>query len=57
MTTMHAVVAHGPYDYRHEEVPVPTIGPGEILLKVLACGICAGDTKSFHGGIRIWRTS
>ena len=57
MTTMHAVVAHGPYDYRHEEVPVPTIGPGEILLKVLACGICAGDTKSFHGGIRIWGTS
>lgn len=57
MTTMNALVAHGPQDYRYEQVPVPTIGADEVLLKVLACGICAGDIKSFHGGIRIWGTS
>lgn len=54
---MHALVAHGPRDYRYQEVPVPAVGRGEILLKVLACGVCAGDVKSFHGGIRIWGTS
>ncbi len=57
MTTMRALVAHGPGDYRHQEVPIPVVGQGEILLKVLACGICAGDVKSYHGGIRIWGTS
>ncbi len=57
MRTMKALRAHAPGDYRLEEVPVPQVGPGETLLKVLACGICAGDTKSFHGGIRIWGTS
>lgn len=55
--SMKAVVAHAPFDYRVEEVPVPVVGPGEVLLKVLACGVCAGDVKSFHGGIRIWGTS
>lgn len=57
MATMHALVAHGPNDYRYERVPVPQVGEGEVLLKVLACGICAGDVKSLHGGIRIWGTS
>ena len=55
--TMYALVAHAPFDYRYEEVPIPEIGPGEILLKVKACGICAGDLKAYHGGIRIWGTS
>ncbi|MFV0429904.1 MAG: alcohol dehydrogenase catalytic domain-containing protein [Arachnia sp.] len=57
MATMNALVAHGPHDYRYEQVPVPAVGQGEVLLKVLACGVCAGDVKSFHGGIRIWGTS
>ncbi|HOB05731.1 MAG TPA: alcohol dehydrogenase catalytic domain-containing protein [Propionibacteriaceae bacterium] len=57
MSTMKAVVAHAPGDYRYEDVPVPEVGPGEALMKVAACGVCAGDIKSFHGGIRIWGTS
>ncbi len=57
MTTMHALVAHAPLDYRYEEVALPTIGDHELLLKVLACGVCAGDVKAYHGGIRIWGTS
>lgn len=54
---MNALVAHGPFDYRYHEMPVPSVGEGEILLKVIACGVCAGDIKSYHGGIRIWGTS
>ena len=40
--TMKALVCHGPHDYRLDEIPVPEIGPEEILVKVKACGICAG---------------
>lgn len=52
--TMKALVSYAPYDYRYEEVPVPKTQAGEMLLKVKACGICAGDIKAYHGGIRIW---
>jgi len=41
--TMHAAVLHAPGDLRYEAVPVPSIGPGEVLIKVAACGICASD--------------
>lgn len=54
---MKALLSYAPYDNRYEDVPVPTIGDGEILLKVKGCGICAGDIKAYHGGIRIWGTS
>ena len=52
--TMHAVVTHGIHDYRLEQVPVPQPGPGELLVQVEACGICAGDLKAFMGGERFW---
>jgi 2-desacetyl-2-hydroxyethyl bacteriochlorophyllide A dehydrogenase len=51
---MQAVVAHGIGDYRFEQVPRPTAGPGELVVKVEACGICAGDLKAFQGGERFW---
>lgn len=51
--TMKAVRVHGIQDYRLEEVPVPQIGPGEVLIRVLATGICASDVKTFHGA-RVW---
>jgi len=51
--TMRAVVVYGPKDYRLEEKPVPKIGPEEILVKVLATGICASDVKTFYG-FRVW---
>jgi 2-desacetyl-2-hydroxyethyl bacteriochlorophyllide A dehydrogenase len=50
---MKAVVVHGIRDYRYEEIPVPRPGPGEVLVKVRASGICAGDVKTFHGH-RVW---
>jgi threonine dehydrogenase-like Zn-dependent dehydrogenase len=54
---MKAVVSYAPYDNRYEDWEKPAAGAGEIVLKVKGCGICAGDVKAYHGGIRIWGTS
>jgi len=54
--TMKAVRVHSPHDYRLEELKTPTIGPGEVLIKVLAAGICASDLRTFHGA-RVWGSS
>ena len=51
---MKAVVCHSLDDYRIEQVPIPQVGPGEILLKVEACGVCAGDIKCAAGEKRFW---
>ncbi|QKS13610.1 zinc-binding dehydrogenase [Curtobacterium sp. Csp1] len=53
-TTMRAVVVHGPGDYRLEERPVPQPGPGELLLRTDAVGICASDLKCYHGAAKFW---
>lgn len=54
---MKALVSYAPFDNRYEDYPMPKVTQGEILLKVIGCGICAGDIKSYHGGIRIWGTT
>merc|ERR1719500_1555805 len=51
---MFAVVVHGKEDYRYEEVDVPEPGPLEVLVKVEAVGICAGDAKTYDGATRFW---
>ena len=51
---MQAVVCYGPEDYRVTEVPVPAAGPGEALIAVEAVGICASDSKCFHGAPMFW---
>jgi L-iditol 2-dehydrogenase len=33
---------------RVEEVPVPEVGDGEVLIKVAACGICGTDIKKIY---------
>ncbi len=43
--TMRAAVYKGNSVVEVEEVPVPSIGPGEILVRVEACGICNTDLK------------
>jgi L-iditol 2-dehydrogenase len=43
--TMHAAVYRGSSTIGVEEVPTPEIGPGEILVRVEACGICNTDLK------------
>ncbi|MER3405419.1 MAG: hypothetical protein C4289_09910, partial [Chloroflexota bacterium] len=37
---MKAARLYGPRDLRVEEVPEPSPGPGEVLIKVRACGVC-----------------
>lgn len=51
---MKAVVAYAPGDYRFEMVDTPRAGEGEMILKVEACGICAGDTKAYKGAPSFW---
>ncbi|MEW6048975.1 MAG: alcohol dehydrogenase catalytic domain-containing protein, partial [Bacillota bacterium] len=41
--TMKAAVLHGPGRIVVENVPVPTLGPGEALVAVRAAGICGSD--------------
>jgi len=48
--TMRAVVYRGVNEMRLETVPVPAIGPGELLVKVATCGICGTDLKKIHTG-------
>jgi L-iditol 2-dehydrogenase len=48
--TMRAAVYRGVNDVRVETVPVPSIGPGEVLIKVATCGICGTDLKKIHTG-------
>jgi L-iditol 2-dehydrogenase len=43
--TMRAGVYRDKGVVRVEEVPVPEIGEGEVLIKVAACGICGTDIK------------
>jgi len=52
--TMRAVVCHGPEDYRLEEVPVPTAGPGEVVVRIDAAGVCASDVKCYTGAPMFW---
>ena len=48
--TMRAAVYRGVNDVRVETVPVPEIGPGEVLIRVAACGVCGTDLKKIHTG-------
>src|SRR3979490_3249614 len=48
--TMLAAVYRGVNDVRVETVPVPTIGPGELLLRVHTCGVCGTDLKKIATG-------
>ena len=48
--TMLAAVYRGVNDVRTEEIAVPEIGPGEVLLRIDTCGICGTDLKKIHTG-------
>src|ERR1700719_2477437 len=49
-STMKAAVYRGANDVRLEEVSVPEIGMGEILVRVHTCGICGTDLKKIATG-------
>ncbi len=48
--TMQAAVYRGVNDVRLETVPVPKIGPGEMLVRVHSCGVCGTDLKKISTG-------
>ncbi|MFQ5990196.1 MAG: zinc-binding dehydrogenase [Candidatus Methylomirabilales bacterium] len=47
---MKAVVFHRPGEIRFEEVPTPTPGPGEVLVRVGAALTCGTDLKTYRRG-------
>lgn len=48
---MEALVIHSPLDLRVEDVPTPTVGPGQVRVRVRAGGICGSDLHYYqHGG-------
>jgi L-iditol 2-dehydrogenase len=40
---VRAIIYHRHDDIRLEEVPIPAIGPGELLVRVAGCGLCGSD--------------
>ena len=52
--TMKSVRCYGPSDYRLEEIPLPVVGPGEVLVRITSAGICAGDVKCYGGAPLFW---
>lgn len=48
---MRAAVYRGHGEIRVEEVPTPTIGGGELLVRVESCGICHTDLKKIESNL------
>jgi D-arabinose 1-dehydrogenase-like Zn-dependent alcohol dehydrogenase len=47
-TRMRVAMYYNNMDVRLEEMPTPKIGPGELLVKVLASGICGSDVMEWY---------
>jgi L-iditol 2-dehydrogenase len=45
---MRVAVYYNNHDVRLEERPVPQTGPGEVLVKVIASGICGSDVLEWY---------
>ena len=45
---MRVAMYHNNRDVRLEEIPKPVIGPGEILVKIMASGICGSDVMEWY---------
>ncbi len=48
---MRAAVARGREQLAIDERPVPEPGPGEVRLRLRACGICGTDLHFYHAGL------
>src|SRR3974390_2020395 len=49
MTSMRACVFHGANDIRVEDVPKPTAGPGEAIIRITLTTICGTDVHILKG--------
>jgi len=47
-TEIQVAMYYNNRDVRLEEIPTPKIGPGELLVKVLASGICGSDVMEWY---------
>jgi len=47
---MKAAVIYNPGDVKVVELDVPSPGPGEVLIKVAACGVCGTEHTLYTGG-------
>ena len=45
---MRVAMYYSNHDVRVEEMPIPQIGPGELLVRVEACGICGSDVMEWY---------
>ncbi len=45
---MRVAMYYNNKDIKVEEMAVPKIGPGEVLLKILACGVCGSDVMEWY---------
>lgn len=52
---MKVAVVHGPGDLRVDEVARPVVGPGDVVIKVAAAGICGTDLHFRSMGTRFGR--
>ena len=48
INTMLAVEYHSNDDVRIVDLPIPAIGPGELLVQLQACGLCASDVMEWY---------
>jgi (R,R)-butanediol dehydrogenase/meso-butanediol dehydrogenase/diacetyl reductase len=48
--TMAAVVYHRKGELTVEQIPVPTVGPGDVLIEVSHCGVCGSDLHMILDG-------
>jgi L-iditol 2-dehydrogenase len=46
--SMKAAIWHNNRDIRLEEMPIGRPGPGEMLVKVISCGICGSDVVEWY---------
>lgn len=51
---MLAAVYHRAYDLRVEEVALPGVASGEILVRVMSASICGTDLRIYHGAHRMF---
>ena len=49
MAMMKSAVFHGRHEIRVEECPIPQVEPDEVLIKVMACGVCGSDLHIYEG--------
>lgn len=47
---MKAQVFYGPQDLRYEEIDIPQVGPGEVLVKIKSALTCGSGLKTYRRG-------